>query len=277
MKICVPFDDFERTIEGYLPSSPSITVTPDSKDVVFTDGHTGPDKTFNDSKVNYLDLIHKVLPYYAGWRFSCAGDMVDLLESSYRSIDEYPLNWSIYYQLHDMKGNLWVRGNHSQNIAEATRGDPAFSNAIFCDCVRILDIRGQLIGIIFHGHEADWWNHGAWQTKLIVNPIVKHVWPRLQSWFGLRTEPPFSPRRYTEKVNALEGHYKRLAEKWGIVLIVGHTHLPKMIPCGKGYYINAGSWCKPGIVTAVEVEHGKLTSIYWDQGVRREIMYMERA
>lgn len=297
MKIAVGYKKYARRIRRYLESARELVIGPESKLVMFTDLHVSDGGPADDFKLNANLLAGRMVPYYKqnGYR-GIYTELLELWESSWKKIMAYAPNHAVLWGLAELNRPFYIPGNHDAKAWKIKHG--ILSKMIICEALKLIDVEGRVIALIFHGYEADWWNCGGIQTKLVVVPVVKWIWPMMQQ-LGAKSEPPFSPRRHREKVTGLEKHYSRTAKEEEIIVLVGHTHVPKLLKFDEGVYVNAGSGCKSrkekiasrkgvtdplhkskaakesGVVTCVEISDGELRLGFWDEDEGRQMVLVE--
>lgn len=224
----------------------------------------------------------------AGTALAAAGEPALLVELYRAHLDEIVANNDgIYRTIRERfaSDGRYVRtvGNHDDPIGRpmvADRLRQHVGDVDVGDYVALRDDRGELVGIVAHGHHTDGWNAperdnlgklSSWISNTLVDV------PRLSAPEGLPAPGAPAAMREGRFPNRLisvhptfgaNAEYDSLDEEllWDAVrgagvddvwIILGHTHFPLLAPrsrTGERWtrYANSGSGVSDGVVTAVE-------------------------
>ncbi len=235
-------------------------VSPTIKRIYISDLHISDGSPADDFNKNTRLAYHILQHYYKdGW--ACIlSEGLELLEARFSDIWNKCGSRNILRQLRRIV-EYWIPGNHSlkaeKYLAEVMPGIK------FAPAVKVQDK-----GIVFHGHEFDWWNH---KPRRIVKFVVRYIWPCLQR-FGACSEPPYETSSREDKISPINNLYMRYGREKQTNIIVGHTHKPMLVMVNKTHhYINTGSWVGYGIVVAEQDAHS-ITLVRWHPDEHREII-----
>lgn len=122
----------------------------------------------------------------------------------------------------------------------------------------VLNITGTGHSILLaHGHQGDLLNDTLWK---LTRFLVRYVWRKLEL---LGFHDPTSAAKNYKKKEKTERRLARWTQENHIMLIAGHTHRPTLPKPGEGFYLNDGSCVHPRCITAMEIEHGRITLVKW--------------
>ncbi len=102
--------------------------------------------------------------------------------------------------------------------------------------------------------------------------MVRYLWKPLEL-FGVN-DPTSAARNY-RKVHKYEKRMVDVAKKKDVYLLAGHSHRPHLMD-GE-LYVNAGSCVHPQGITAIEIEHMRMSLVKWVMGNKKDgTLYVEK-
>lgn len=259
----VPPKRLLKVVKKLLKTAPKIVVGPEDKIVFFTDLHRSDGSEADESDVN-TEILDQALGHYARNNFGgiYLGDILELIEALWPMIIHSGRNEILLFQLAALC-LIYILGNHDRKAYKIKHA--LLAGIQFAQAVKLVTPAGKLIALCLHGDQADLCNKGGIQTA-IVNWIIRYLWTALQK-LGFKSEPKWpetSPAHNWDKATAIEEVIQEVARILGIVILVGHTHLPKIVDLGNGAaYINVGSGTNKGKVSCVELVTMIFKLVYW--------------
>ena len=255
----------------------SLTITKDSKIILFSDVHKGDNSYADDFLHNMTIYQHAIGDYYKNnYTYIELGDGIELWENySFEPI--YKAHQSTFELLKlfyndDRLYLLW--GNHDmifgdpltvekmlykvfppKNIKQKKR----LFNLEYHESI-LLKIKDTDKNIfLIHGHQADWFNYRFWKVSRF---FVRFLWKPLQKWFGFKD--PTSPAKNNITLNRIEKKLKKwILQNDNQMVIAGHTHRPRFPDPGMSPYFNDGSCVHPNSIIGLEIENLKITMVKW--------------
>ena len=281
-RLAVPTKKLLKVVKKLLKTAPEIVVYPGDKRVFFSDLHRS-DGSKADESAFLTDILDRALGHYAKQRFGgiYLGDILELIEALWPMIIRSDPK-GIILQLIALC-LIYILGNHDRKANKIKHA--VLAGIQFAPAVKLVSSTGKLIALCLHGDQADLCNKGGIQT-VIVNWIVRYIWTALQK-LGLKSEPKWpeaSPAKNEDKATAIEKVIQEVARILGIVILVGHTHLPKIVYLdNNAAYINVGSGTQKGKISCVELMRKACNwpttmifrLVYWDEdrrSVRRTLV-----
>lgn len=169
------------------------------------------------------------------------GDLLDIWEDSLESIVRD--NRKIINRINELDNVVIVKGNHDPSIFDL---NSVFPNAMICSAYRYSV--GDKILVMVHGDECDdLIAKYSWLARALfpIHWVCERFGINLKGFFRElfhSVAMKVNKQYYNDLVSGIE---KELVSRYADgcdYLIVGHTHLPKIVKKGNVIYINCGDW-----------------------------------
>lgn len=267
----------EKYINKALENTLIVTLYDSALYVKFSDWHQNSDGNWNDNAKN-IDLLRTyVIPYYVLRKYEgIISEWFDLWEAGkWDSIWQYVSNQLLIWKTRPLI-KKWLLGNHSLGFEGNVPS--VLDHVCVASAIKIYSSDGRLIGIIMHGHQADFWNKGTWITN-IVKGIVHYIW-RPINWLGGSSEPKYtSPRTNPKRADEIERHFVEYGRKCvditskPFIVIIGHTHKAALYQEDGCIYANSGSWTHKDIGgECIELTAKEITLVRWEANGERVVV-----
>ena len=232
--------------------------------VVISDCHRGTGTVY-DNFLKNQHLYFAALEYYYMRHFCYIelGDGEELWENrDYNRIRDCHSN--VYWMFENLKQRnqiVRVYGNHNMELKHEME-----------ECVVLENKGGGRDICLLHGHQADVFNSVFWRLSRF---LVRYFWKPLEK-FGVN-DPTSAAVNY-KKQKKYEHCLEKFANEMDVYLIAGHSHRPRLPEhAGDGLYVNSGSCVHPRCITAIEIEHGKMTLVKWTMATRPDMtLFVDR-
>ncbi|MCI9378747.1 MAG: hypothetical protein HFI06_09570 [Eubacterium sp.] len=251
----------EKRIERAVAGSVTLPLDRCSRYVVFGDCHRGTGN-MSDNFLRNKHLFAAALEQYAanGFFYLELGDGEELWEN--RSKDRIKECHSDVYDvfccLKERGRYCRIYGNHDLEL----KGN-------LPEGIILKNREGGRDLCIIHGHQADFFNSTCWRLSRF---LVRYLWKPLEL-FGVN-DPTSAARNY-RKVHKYEKRMVDVAKKKDVYLLAGHSHRPHLMD-GE-LYVNAGSCVHPQGITAIEIEHMRMSLVKWVMGNKKDgTLYVEK-
>ena len=252
------FERINRALAGalYLPLNAC------SRYVVISDCHRG-EGTNNDNFLKNQHLYFAALEYYLkhGFYYLELGDGEELWENrSLSRIEACHGNVYWMFSLFEKQCRIQrIYGNHNMELQD-----------ILPEALILENQEGGRDICMLHGHQADFFNSVCWRLSRF---LVRYLWKPLER-FGVN-DPTSAARNY-RKTERYEKCLVSWTKKHDTYLAAGHSHHPRLSEEGE-LYINAGSCVHPRCITAIEIEHMRMTLVKWNVATRTDMtLYVSR-
>jgi len=182
------------------------------------------------------------------------GDIIDIWESGLLSI--IADNQILLKKINELENVIVIKGNHDPNI-------PTLESVFYGKYVNDMysfKVDGKLI-LVIHGDEFDWLvTKHSWLAKLLfpIHWILERFGINLKGWFRdlfCSISSKRDKKYYNELVLDMEKELFNKYKGFYDCIVVGHTHLPKIIEENNFIYVNCGDWVHNK--TYIVYENGK--------------------
>lgn len=249
-------------------AAPEIKADKDSRFVLFSDCHRSDGSLADDFAPNRSIFLHALGTYNReGYTYIELGDGDELWETE-RLSDILSENTNVFALMSHFysAGRLrFLYGNHDmvRSISNPAK-NPYLSNDEFTELFPgiefpeglKIDFNGKKLFLV-HGHQADFFNSVLWRLSRF---LVRHLWKGLEN---LGVNDPSSASKNQRKKSKVEKKLIQWAQKYGVMLIAGHTHRAFFPNPGNGLYFNDGCCVYRDHISALEIENGNISLVNW--------------
>jgi len=247
-----------RRLDMVFQDAPTIAFDDTTRLIFFSDSHRGDNSRADAFRINKSLFLHALHHYYdRGFAYIEVGDGDELwknrrfetVQAAHAQVFALFQQFADQQRLHLLFGNHDILGNRRQPV---NKGGLIAREGLILQQRRT----GQQI-FVTHGHQADTKSDMFYQVSRMV---VRKVWRRLQlmhlASIACRDGEEHTPRAYEQYLTSWSATQRR-------VLICGHTHRPVSAAYGETPYFNTGYCLAPGILTGLELQHGKISLVRW--------------
>lgn len=253
---------YTRKLDRIFRDAATLRIDDGSKIVIMSDCHRGSGNLADDFAGNKM-ICYAALAYYnrQGYTYIELGDGDELWQC--KTLSEITAAhgdiFALLEQFSREKRLYMLYGNHDLTKKYGFLPDISVTEGLV---LKYGGADGALL--LIHGHQVDFFNDTLWR---LARFLVRYVWKPLEL-IGL--QDPTSAAKNNKVKEKVERYLTDWAAARRIPVIAGHTHRPVFPQPGEGRYFNDGSCVQPLGITALEIEHGLITLVLWEEKTKAD-------